>query len=74
MRTTTVRCDRCSEVIREGRSVLVCEAGLLAQFHDGDVDLCRDCADAFKGWLSETWAESVASPRNETRVEQPMTC
>lgn len=53
MRSTVVRCDRCSEVVREGVSILACNAGLLAASHGGGIDLCRDCGDSFKGWLNE---------------------
>lgn len=46
-----VMCDRCGNVILEGRSLLTVEAGPLRTRRES-VDLCSDCADLLAGWLS----------------------
>jgi hypothetical protein len=47
---TTVRCDRCDEVITADRTVLRVESGPLRGRRE-QVDLCDECAQALVAWL-----------------------
>ncbi len=51
MVNTSIYCDRCGANILEGRSLLESKAGPILATRS-TIDLCRDCASAFRGWLA----------------------
>lgn len=62
MRLTTTTCDRCREVIHLGVDRPEPVAGQLwGRLDDRPVDLCRDCAEAFRAWLIGETAPTLAS-------------
>ena len=51
MKTTTIHCNRCGDVILEGHSIIEAKHGQLATQHDEPIDLCASCVDRFSDWL-----------------------
>ncbi|WP_337174598.1 hypothetical protein [Paludisphaera sp.] len=61
MRMTTTTCDRCRKLLHLGVGRPEPVPGRLrGRLDDRPVDLCRDCADAFRAWLIGGTAPTVA--------------
>ena len=61
MRTTTIHCNRCGDVILGGHSIIHAKRGQLATQHDEPIDLCASCVDRFSDWLKSGRSDGLAS-------------
>jgi hypothetical protein len=54
---TRIMCDRCGDIVLEGRTVLRVETGPLS--HQDATDLCQTCTDAWRTWMRQAEADEV---------------
>jgi hypothetical protein len=57
---TTIRCDRCSEVIDRDRTAIKIDSGP-TRHRLPEFDLCLECFDALLSWLAAGQAENAAA-------------
>lgn len=68
--TVTVVCDKCSNVIVSGRTLLSASAGPLRQRRHS-IDLCESCLTSFESWLGGNGHGQAADPVSERIARHP---